>query len=162
MRISEPRYSIKNVEAFYLDPARAGLVTTAGDSIVIYERFRRLGDKTLLDEIEAYNKIDCQSLRRCRDGSLTLRPVCPGPSRLLPKRPIPDASRSGSKPNNAGGAYTSANGRISTRRSLVANLLAYLLEFHRREAKPKYWAMFTRQEMTDEELIDDFRMYRRS
>ena len=37
----------------------------------------------------------------------------------------------------------------------VANLLAYLLEFHRREAKPKYWAMFTRQEMSDEELIDD-------
>src|SRR5205814_1654595 len=34
-------------------------------------------------------------------------------------------------------------------------LLAYLLEFHRREAKPKYWAKFTRQDMTDEELIDD-------
>ena len=64
VRISEPRYSIKNVEAFYLDEARSGRVTTAGDSIIIYERFRRLGNKALLDEIEAYNKVDCQSLRQ--------------------------------------------------------------------------------------------------
>ena len=43
VRISEPRYSIKNVEAFYLADARSGAVTTAGESIIIYERFRRLG-----------------------------------------------------------------------------------------------------------------------
>ena len=30
-----------------------------------------------------------------------------------------------------------------------------LLEFHRREAKPQYWAMFHRQDMTDEELVED-------
>ena len=30
-----------------------------------------------------------------------------------------------------------------------------LLEFHRREAKPIWWRMFDRHEMTEEELIDD-------
>jgi uncharacterized protein len=75
VRISEPGYSIENVEAFYLDGARSGTVTTAGDSITIYERFRRLGAKALLDEIEAYNKLDCQSLFKCRDWLVALRPA---------------------------------------------------------------------------------------
>jgi uncharacterized protein len=34
-------------------------------------------------------------------------------------------------------------------------LLAHLLEFHRREAKPGWWAQFARAEMSEEELIDD-------
>jgi predicted RecB family nuclease len=61
VRISEPRYSIKNVEAFYLDSSRSGEVKTAGESIIIYERFRRLGNVELLKQIEDYNKFDCQS-----------------------------------------------------------------------------------------------------
>src|ERR1700755_399337 len=74
VRISEPRYSIKNVEVFYLDAARSGAVKTAGESIIIYERCRELGDVKLLQEIEDYNKIDCQSLRHCREWLITLRP----------------------------------------------------------------------------------------
>jgi uncharacterized protein len=34
-------------------------------------------------------------------------------------------------------------------------LLAQLLEFHAREAKPAWWAKFTRQEMSDQELLED-------
>src|SRR2546427_346848 len=34
-------------------------------------------------------------------------------------------------------------------------LVAQLLEFHRREAKPQWWAMFDRQSSADEELIED-------
>jgi uncharacterized protein len=34
-------------------------------------------------------------------------------------------------------------------------LVAQLLEFHRREAKPEWWAMFDRQGRTEEELIND-------
>ena len=34
-------------------------------------------------------------------------------------------------------------------------LVSLLLEFHRREAKPAWWAQFTRVEMSEEELIDD-------
>jgi uncharacterized protein len=34
-------------------------------------------------------------------------------------------------------------------------LVGHLLEFHRREAKPAWWATFARQEMSEENLIDD-------
>src|SRR3546814_15851302 len=59
IRTSESAYSIKNMEKFYLGEARAGEVMTAGDSIVMYERWRRLGDEQLLADIAEYNRIDC-------------------------------------------------------------------------------------------------------
>ena len=41
IRISEPRYSIKNLETFYM-AVRKDEVSTAGDSIVVYEQWREL------------------------------------------------------------------------------------------------------------------------
>ncbi len=38
---------------------------------------------------------------------------------------------------------------------LSGNWLGHLLEFHRREDKPSYWVMFHRQELSEEELIED-------
>jgi len=75
IRTSEPRYSIKNMEAFYLEGGRTGDVKTAGDSIVIYERWRRLGDAKLLSGIAEYNEFDCHSTRLCRDWLISLRPA---------------------------------------------------------------------------------------
>jgi len=37
----------------------------------------------------------------------------------------------------------------------VKELLAHLLEFHRREEKPVWWRRFDRMEMQENELIDD-------
>src|SRR5207237_1848596 len=34
-------------------------------------------------------------------------------------------------------------------------LAAQLVDFHKREAKPDWWAIFNRQDMTEEELIDE-------
>jgi AAA domain len=34
-------------------------------------------------------------------------------------------------------------------------LAGQLVDFHKREAKPEWWAMFNRRDMTEEELIDD-------
>src|SRR5262249_54366674 len=49
------------------------------------------------------------------------------------------------------------DGRIADpERKRVLELLAHLLEFHWREAKPVFWQMFARHEMTEQELIDDF------
>jgi predicted RecB family nuclease len=157
VRISEPRYSIKNAEAFYLNSARSGSVTTAGDSIIIYERFRRLGAKALLDEIEAYNKIDCQSLAKCRDWLITLRSASlPWPVEIAPEKSDPVREQKRVEAEQRTTAHIQALTAGSPPDDLWwRTLLAYLLEFHRREAKPKFWAMFTRQEMSDEELIDD-------
>ncbi len=37
----------------------------------------------------------------------------------------------------------------------LQELLAHLLEFHWREARPVFWAMYDRHEMSEQELIDD-------
>lgn len=63
---SEPSYSIKALEAFY-GLRREGEVKTAGGSVVAYENWRETGDQQILDEIEDYNRVDCQSTQLLRD-----------------------------------------------------------------------------------------------
>jgi uncharacterized protein len=60
MRISEPSYSIKNLEHFYME-SRTGDVQSAGASIVFYEKWKETGDKSLLEKIRDYNLDDVRS-----------------------------------------------------------------------------------------------------
>ena len=73
LRVSEPRYSIKNLETFYAEQ-RAGEVKSAGASIVWYERWKETGEAQLLADIRAYNADDCRSTWQLRDWLLRLRP----------------------------------------------------------------------------------------
>jgi len=70
---SEPNYSLKSLEVFY-DLARDGEVKTAGGSVVAYEEWRETGEPAILDEIEAYNRLDCQSTALLRDWLVSIRP----------------------------------------------------------------------------------------
>jgi predicted RecB family nuclease len=154
IRTSEPRYSIKNMEAFYLPGGRHGEVKTAGDSIVIYERWRQLGGESLLREISDYNEVDCRSTRLCRDWLLSLRPP---ETEWFTSRTIAPADPAKVAAREEADERT----RLLAERILAAGdepwrrLLVDLLEFHRREAKPTWWAMFARQEMDPAELLDD-------
>ena len=74
IRVSEPRYSIKNIEHFYLE-SRTGDVKSAGASIVYYERWKETGDPQLLKDIENYNFDDVRSTYELREWLLTLRPT---------------------------------------------------------------------------------------
>ena len=47
VRVGEPSYSIKSLERFYM-PARTTQVVSGGDSLVIYDRFRETGERSLL------------------------------------------------------------------------------------------------------------------
>lgn len=156
IQLGESRYSLKNIEKYYMEEARAGDVTTAGDSIVMYERWRRLGDQSILDEIAAYNKLDCRSTLRCRDWLLQHRPgeaVWRSDTGIVTDTPEKKAKRQ----------ETDAKTQSLVQRLLACadvdlpwrQLLAHMLEFHRREAKPAWWAQFTRAELTEEELVDD-------
>lgn len=155
IRTSEPAYSIKNMEKFYLPGARGGEVATAGDSIVIYERWRRIGDDHLLREIGEYNRVDCSSTLNCRDWLAGMR--AQGASWYVP--PVEEA------------AAGDADQRTEAERmmgemadALLAGehagekwrwLLVDLLEFHRRESKPAWWAVFSRQNLPHLELLED-------
>lgn len=154
IRTSEPRYSIKNMEAFYLPGGRQGEVKNAGDSIVIYERWRRLGDDQLLREIADYNEIDCRSTRMCRDWLLSLRPddaVWFESARVAAADPEKVAARTEAEERTRRLADALTAGDVEPWRHLLADLL----EFHRREAKPSWWAMFARQDLDREGLLND-------
>lgn len=157
VRVSEPRYSIKNLEAFYRGSKREGEVTTAGASIVMYERWRRTDETKILDDIASYNADDCVSTWECRNWLITLRPLGAawfnGPAAVTPS-PDRDAKRAEAI-ERIEMFYRRLVEEASDEDRAWRNLLADLLEFHRREAKPGYWAMFTRQWLGDEELLDD-------
>jgi predicted RecB family nuclease len=70
---SEPRYSIKNLETFYMKGERESDVKTAGASIVFYEKWRHDKNQQWLDDIERYNKEDCISTKKLHDWLCTLK-----------------------------------------------------------------------------------------
>ena len=163
IRVSEPRYSIKNIEHFYLEK-RTGDVKNAGASIVYYERWKETGDPQLLKDIEDYNFDDVRSTYELQQWLLSLRPVgikWANESDVVHEGALPEV-----------GQLTEDEKRlIPYRERLIDTLpkvcttwgmqerlkeLTYqLLDFHRRAAKPDWWAMFSRMEMTEDELMDD-------
>ena len=154
-RVSEPGYSIKNLEAFYM-PNREGEVKTAAASVVIYEQWRRLGDPHLLQEISDYNEVDCRSTLLLRRWLLSLRPA--------EIAWYDGAAAEQPDPEREARRWEAEQRAIDTVARLLAapagdlpfrELVGQILEFHRREAKPEWWAMFNRQELSEEELIDD-------
>lgn len=155
VQISEPAYSLKNIEVFYMPP-RQGEVTTAGASVVVYERWRKLKSQKLLDDIERYNEADCVSTLKLHEWLLGLRPA------ELPwhERAAADAEevrraadRQATDTRLADTAAQLMRGPAAEKNS--RELVSQLLEFHRREAKPAWWRQFQCMDMSEEELIDD-------
>ncbi len=161
-------YSIKDLEPFYMGP-RAADVKDAASSIVVYEQWLQTGDDTLLEAIRAYNEEDCVSTRKLRDwlvpralearkkfGDFDL-------SRLPLFEPAPkDPARAEEKRLEAErlAAETAAlaQGLVDGADLLDAHwrwLLAQLLDYHQREARPVWWAYFDRVRMLPEQLIED-------
>lgn len=157
VRVSEPRYSIKNLEAFYRQGKREGEVTTAGASIVMYERWRRTQDQQILDDIAIYNEDDCVSTWECRNWLLSLRPeTATWFTAAAVEAPAPEKEAKRAEAiERVEQLYRRLVEEGSEADRPWRTILADLLEFHRREAKPGYWAMFNRQWLSDEELLDD-------
>lgn len=144
---SEPNYSIKSLEAFY-GLERGGEVKTAGGSIVAYERWRETQDQAILDEIEEYNRVDCISTEKLRDWLAGIRPAMPWPvlgESAGEKEAGEDAEAAALR------ARFSASGLPQDRQAMLFDLGM----FHKREAKPAWWAIFDSLGREDDELIDD-------
>ncbi len=144
---SEQNYSIKSMEAFY-GRRREGEVKSAGDSIVAYERWRDSGDQQILDEIEAYNRIDCVSTQELRDWLVGIRPAVPWPS-LGQDAGTKEAEEDAD--TQALRSCLAASGLPQDRQEMLFNLGL----FHKREAKPAQWAVFDSVGKDEDDLIDD-------
>lgn len=154
---SEPGYSLKDLEAFYM-AARTGEVKTAGGSIVAYEKWRESGDAAILEEIRAYNEIDCISTRKLRDWLIgEVRPEglpWPGAAGDGEVEGFDDA-RIAEEDAEASALRQRLDGARGRLGDDLAQLLFDLSFFHAREKKPVWWGIFDRAGRETEELVDD-------
>src|SRR3546814_5381247 len=135
------------MEAFY-GRKRDEEVKTAAGSVVAYELWRETGEQKILDEIEAYNRIDCISSAELRDWLVSIRPTAPWPELA------PDASDKEVEEDadtQALRATLKESGLPQDRQDMLFNLGL----FHKREAKPAHRAVFDSVGQVEEELIDD-------
>jgi uncharacterized protein len=154
LQVSEPGYSIKNLETFYMEKRR-GEVTSAGASVVAYEQWRQLNDPALLQEIADYNEADCRSTWRLRDWLLSLRPAATPWHEGATAPTDPDREARRLEAEECARRTTELLLEAPAGEQPFRELIGHLLEFHRRENKPAWWAMFHRQQLTEEELVDD-------
>ena len=94
LRISQPSYSIKKVEAFYM-PAREAAVTDGEDSILKFEEWLDTGDAGAAGlRSSDYNEEDCHSTLLLRDWLLERRAECEAQYGVeIPWRPAGEARR---------------------------------------------------------------------
>jgi predicted RecB family nuclease len=155
LRISHPSYSIKNVRSFFMDDAGKGAVATGGDSILEFERWRRTNDPAILQAIIDYNEEDCLSTVKLRDWLIDRKAEAEATfGASVPWKPAKQIEVS--EKREEADAFTEA--RIARLREIgteEATLLADLLNYHRREAKPEWWAYYNRQKQSLDDLIDD-------
>ncbi|MBD0330660.1 MAG: TM0106 family RecB-like putative nuclease [Thermoleophilia bacterium] len=150
LRASVPSYSIKEIEALYGFERRAD-VSGGTEAVDLFERWLAVGDDALLEAIRRYNEEDCVSTLELHRWLLAQRPAD------LPWRPPPPPRE---EPSAEAQEWMAERERV--RAALLAGavegepdwLLAHLLEYHRREARPQWWAYFHNKGLDDEELIE--------
>jgi predicted RecB family nuclease len=156
LRAGVPSYSLKEIEQFFF--TRHADVKSGNDAVLSFERYLEDGDETLLAGIEAYNEEDCLATLALRDWLLQQREDAQAQFGVeIPFRPSPEQR----EPKTESAEELSEAARL--REALLDGaeegddrwLLAQLLDYHRREARPGWWWFFRRRQMTDEELLED-------
>jgi predicted RecB family nuclease len=165
--LGEPRYSIKNVEHLYRGK-RETEVGNGGDSIVVYEQWRvlnQLGEQgdtwqtsKILNDIRDYNIDDCDSTQELVDWLRKQQAehgiVYLGKLEVIEpdvKEEITERTQLRDRLLNRVLSELETN---SAKAHLTENL-AWVLEFHRREAQPVFWRLFERLGLSHVELLDD-------
>jgi uncharacterized protein len=161
LRVGQPNYSIKSIEAFYMEK-RDTEVTEGGDSIVAFERFLETGDRSLLQSIERYNEDDCRSTHLLREWLLARRDEAieafgqeiPWRGPPEPWAPDPELQAELDALGTALTAGVPNDAEDWDGEQRAHWLMAQLIDYHRREAKPGYWAYFERLEADQEQLTE--------
>lgn len=162
--VSQEGYGLKKLEPLYLDARTGDAVTDGGSSIVVYEDWLETGDPRLLEDIRAYNEVDCRSTLGLRDWLEERRLELAARTGEQVPRPAPAEGTASAAVAEADDDHAAAVAALlagvpdRSRRSPdgdARRLLADLLGWHRREARPGWWAWFERLAMTDDELVAD-------
>ena len=165
--LGEPKYSIKNVEHLYRGK-RETAVAGGDTSIAVYENWRELnaigeqGDtwqtSNILKDIRDYNIDDCDSTLELADWLRHQQKKYD--ISYLGKTEVvePEVKEEATELTQLRDRLLEKALEYSTsdpkKEALFSNL-AWILEFHRREAKPVFWRLFERLGLSHVELLDD-------
>src|SRR4029450_5121897 len=150
LRAGVPGYSLKEVEALPVFRRQAHL-KTGTRAVLAYEEWMHTKEAARLEEIAAYNEEDCRATLSLRDW-------------LVEDRPEGTSWAEGPEAGpGEGGKQRGDAQREALRQALLAGaapqsprwMAAELLEYHRREARPGGWWLFTRCGMSLDELVVD-------
>jgi uncharacterized protein len=149
LRLSLESYSIKEVEAFY-GFERGEEVAGGGGAAVAFEEWLEAREDSILEEICAYNEDDCRSLYQLHRWLLGLRPPEVEWRMPLEEREVKEETKERLEER----ARVEAELLEGAEEGEPRWLLAQLLEYHRREEKPQWWAYFNNLTLDEEELIE--------
>ncbi|HMI99532.1 MAG TPA: TM0106 family RecB-like putative nuclease [Gaiellaceae bacterium] len=154
VRISHPRYGLKDVEQFYME--REAELSSGEDSIVLYERWVDGHDQSILDGIEEYNREDCLSTYLLREWLIARKADAQAAwGTQIPWREPPAVREIKPEDEEELAERETLREVLLVRGDESARLAGLLLEYHKREAKPVWWAFFRRLELTSSELVED-------
>jgi len=170
VRVGGKNYSIKTLEKIYWQ-GRQGDVQNAQDSVVQYfwwMQERKIGSNLadqLLAEIRSYNKDDCDSTKYLTDWLRVLQTKHGIPYRPKLAQNDSEVPQQVTERQAAIAAVAALSNYLLTEipvelgdkaeRWKLQELLAHLLLFHRREAKPFWWQRFAWLEMEELELYEE-------
>jgi uncharacterized protein len=155
LRAGVPSYSLKEIEQPFF--TRTADIGSGNKAVIEFERWLDDRKPERLEAIEAYNREDCLATLGLRDWLLDRRreaearygvaiPFRDRPEPREPKDDIRELTELEELHERllAGAAHGDDR-----------ELMAHLLEYHRREARPAWWWYFRRHAMTDDELAED-------
>lgn len=163
IRVGTPNYSLKSLEPLYMgDELRTGDVTTASDSIVMYDRYCDLVNQgqtdaaaAVLADIKRYNRYDCRSTLKLRDWLLE-HALAHNVTYREPAAPKVKAHDPVDEDDTARALMAFAGDELGerTREQQAVAMVAAARGFHKREDKPFWWAHFNRLDNTIDEWAD--------
>ena len=163
IRVGASSYSLKYLEPLYMgDELRTGDVTTASDSIVMYDKYCELtaaGDTdaaaAVLADIEDYNRYDCRSTRKLRDWLLE-RAADHGIVYREPPPPREKTTDPIDEDETACALLGFAGDELSQRtpEQQAVAMIAAARGYHQREDKPYWWHHYQRMDYPVDEWAD--------
>ena len=168
VRAGVESYSIKRLEPFYAFVRTVRLDDAAAHMRAIEMALESSAPEAIpaavKQAVEQYNRDDCRSARALRDWLERLRAERVAAGDVVP-RPVPgeaappervselDAEVETMRTRLLAGVPLAAAQRDSQQQILW--LLAYLIDWHRRESKAEWWEFFRLCELPEEELLDE-------
>jgi uncharacterized protein len=161
-------YSIKNLEVFYAYTRAVGLAQARGSLLRMEQALELNCAATVAPEVrglvQGYNQDDCLSTLRLRDWLEVLRADLLRSGTSVP-RPAPQPGEASENVDERAQRVAALRARLlegvpearddRSDEQQARWLLAYLLDWHRREDKAGWWEYFRLRDLPEQDLLDE-------